>query len=682
MASPSPSEEKNFLPMFPAPRSEPDSTLRVPSPILESKGTYSPVPLELSGMVRSRSSSSEESRGSPNPLVINAANLKVAVELFGEEKVMKYVLSGKIGKLSYSGTPLKDPSPKKEIPRRESSFSLKQDPPREVALPTAPKVVMAPIPIYEPMENSAKEHFEEEFAKVAEDAFAAGVRSAKAQAAAKTPLSLTREELLELNTRFYTLGKSARDSEETVFKPERNKSNRKKAEVDSSEAAASDEYQEDPGDEVSTDEELAKKTNRRISALLPPREKRSAERTVLKMHTDQPKFEHIRLKTLDLDDIFCFWSEIEKYNQKYNILLPAASMVEDEVRLRIMSRNYIMDSGLFFKLPNRSLAKLIQKTVRPVSKNLFAEILAKSVKWSNNPNGRRLSVLSYQDYYDRLLTLRREFQEKFDFLASGNSEHIPKCVKDSTGLIGIFLNACPGMYAKNVFADLEFQKYASLEKFFDAFYAKLKEHHEYSLSSQKLNSFIPYDPCIRSSTASAKGSAEQKKPFFRRSLNNLANNLVSPEGEDGYELDDPEDSYPAYLVQDDDPGASDVEDATDSMLKPSESTALDTGQLNAFGGGTFKSPHRPPPKPASAAPTSILRKPSDTAPKGPNGCFRAMTEGKCTKPGCMFDHSIAVLDATREDLMNRMAKRAYAARGLNAVHTPDSALDPPAGGRA
>jgi hypothetical protein len=54
-----------------------------------------------------------------------------------------------------------------------------------------------------------------------------------------------------------------------------------------------------------------------------------------------------------------------------------------------------------------------------------------------------------------------------------------------------------------------------------------------------------------------------------------------------------------------------------------------------------------------------------------------LIEGKCSKPGCTFDHSVAGLDATREDIQNKMAKRVYAARTLNASALPDSALDPP-----
>ena len=106
--------------------------------------------------------------------------------------------------------------------------------------------------------------------------------------------------------------------------------------------------------------------------------------------------------------------------------------------------------------------------------------------------------------------------------------------------------------------------------------------------------------------------------------------------------------------------------------------------MNAFGGGTFRSPpipHRPAPKPSDSHSRPNPDRKAPDLPKGPNGCFRAMINGVCDKQGCGFDHTVPVLDATREDLQNKISKRLYAAKRLNAVSFPDSALDPPSGGK-
>ena len=274
---------------------------------------------------------------------------------------------------------------------------------------------------------------------------------------------------------------------------------------------------------------------------------------------------------------------------------------------------------------------------------------------------------NFQSFYDRLLTLRSEFTEKYNFLAFKNEDNEPKMKNEPLGTIRIFLDLIPENYGKTLFANLRSQKYHDLKSFLDAFYEEAKKHYKISVEAKRLYSFMPPAPFPNSAATEAGANTASRKPFMRRpTLSFLGESQEQVDDLDELELNFQPMYLEDYVQTDDLYGESEAEDQ-DLDRKPSatEADSPESSQLNAFGGGNFKTPHRVPPKPGISAPTSILRRPPDAAPKGPNGCFRAMSEGKCTKPGCTFDHSIPVLDATREDFINRVSKRPYAARAVN-----------------
>jgi hypothetical protein len=66
-----------------------------------------------------------------------------------------------------------------------------------------------------------------------------------------------------------------------------------------------------------------------------------------------------------------------------------------------------------------------------------------------------------------------------------------------------------------------------------------------------------------------------------------------------------------------------------------------------------------------------------SAPKGPDGCFRALTDGKCSKPNCSFNHSLPVLEATYEELIAKLNKKLWRARPVNAIFVPNGDVESP-----
>ena len=648
--------------------------------------------------VSSPSDVQDEARPVSTSSSYHPGTIEEMIRIFGREEVMELMLR-KASSKAKSPPRLKDPPVSSLRPRSEQAEAAKApDSGSKIAiLPSVPQEDHSGVPLpntpKEPDREAFIARFEEEFQAVAESAYEAGIRSAQAKVAKESPQFMD----TKLFNRHLSFRDSDHDARKKSGKKKKSKKKNKPINIDGSSSSSSPSSSSSSSSENdsssnsdSSSSSSDSENDRKGSILMPAKARRVAgsrvpksKRNTVRMYADQPKFGHIRLEQLKLNPIFVFWSEIDKYKQMYGIELPAATLVDEKCRLAIMSKNKVKTHAQFYKLSNRTLAKFIQRTIKPTDKNMFAKQLSESLGWTRNRDDHRLSISNYQSFYDRLLSLRREFEEKYEFLAFENEAKAPKMENKPGGTIRIFLDVIPEAYAKLVFANLGRERYKSLKEFLDAFYADAKEHFKISVEASKLNSFLPSREEQSEHSRKAPEAAPSARKFFvrRPSLHNM------DEPYESYMADllDPTHEWPATTPERDFAPTEDVRSESDDREEwldlrkpPADSKDLPPDELNAFGG--LKTTHRPPPKPGVSTP-SALRKPMET-PKGPNGCFRALMEGKCLKPGCTFDHSVAALDATREDMQNKMAKRLYASRALNAIDQPQSTSDPPSEERA
>lgn len=404
---------------------------------------------------------------------------------------------------------------------------------------------------------------------------------------------------------------------------------------------------------ISSSESSGSEENKRASMLKPSSSKKSMSRTVVSVYQDQPSYSHISLKYLGINEVFKFWTEINKYQEMHGIALKPTTLISDDCRRRIMSRCDIASEVKFFALSQNRLRKYIQKAVRPTDKNMFTRMLASSLKFWESKDNFVLSIATFQTFYDRLLTYRQEFKDKFDFLAYHNETNIPKLENKEGGTIKTFLSALPQEYAARTFSQLPKSRFDDLNEFLSAFYKLAKQHYVIAVDSKKLNSFIPNASAKSGSSSHTVPRRDDYKPRFVPKINNVEEVSL----EDDY-FD--EASFRKFTENEE----------KQEELSPEAATTEDPSSLNAFGGGMLRMPLRTPPKPPGE------KKPA-TALRGPNGCFRALTEGKCSKPNCSFDHTIPVLDATLDELLSKLNKKLYRARPLNAIWVPDEPLDGP-----
>ena len=409
-----------------------------------------------------------------------------------------------------------------------------------------------------------------------------------------------------------------------------------------------------PKDSDEEDEELflAKEeelpvSDRRGSMIRPINLKGVIPSTAVSVYRDQPSFAHIKLEYLTVNQVFQFWTDILQYQTMYGIGLKPTTLIGRDARLTIMSKGRIRTEIEFFQLSDRQLRKYIQHAVRPTDKAMFATKLEKSLWfWPKGEDNFTLNVDTFQRFYDRLQTYRHEFFMKYEFLAYNNAENIPKLDNKEFGLIYIFLQKLPKEYG-HAFTQLPKSRFDSLEEFLTMFYEQANVHYLKSIKAKELNTFFS----LGAKKAGAK--RDDAKAKFVSRVHNI-----------GAEVPEEEDYY-----------------GDNPMIPPKEPSAAPNveeeeydhpgSDLNAFGGLSRGVPSRPPPKPPLATP-----KPP-AAPKGPDGCFRALTDGKCSKPNCSFNHSLPVLEATYEELIAKLNKKLWRARPVNAIFEPHGDVESP-----
>ena len=415
----------------------------------------------------------------------------------------------------------------------------------------------------------------------------------------------------------------------------------------------------DDSDQESDDEDAARerRQDRRTSMLYQPSLAKGVTATQVSMYRSQPDYDHIVLKYLSVNAVFKFWEAVDLYQMKHGIEINAATQIEDDVRRTIMAKSDMTNIRDFLALKPDKLRRIIQSAMKPTDRSMFATRLEQSLYfWKKDEQPFDVTIETWQRFWDRLLLYKSEFETKYEFLAHENSRNEPKLDNKDGGTIKIFLSKLPREYAENAFRNLSTSRFSSLKDFLDAFYDQAQLHYKMSVRARELASFTK--PTSRRAQDDSNAKREQSKAKGAQRLNAL---------EDREYLEEPLMENPSESPRDD-------QEAEETLTGTGDSAKAPTSELNAFGGLNRGVPLRVPPKPPGFAKAPDK---AASAPKGPNGCFRALTEGKCTKPNCTFDHSTSVLQATKDDLMVKLGKDLWKARAVQAIYAPEQSFSSP-----
>jgi hypothetical protein len=213
--------------------------------------------------------------------------------------------------------------------------------------------------------------------------------------------------------------------------------------------------------------------------------------TAVSVYRDQPSFAHIKLEYLSVNQVFEFWTNILQYQTMHGIQLRPTTMISKDARLTIMSKGRIRTDVEFFQLSDQHLRLYIQHAIRPTDKVMFSRKLRGSLQFfPKELKEFTLSIENFQEFYDRLISYRQEFFDKYEFLAYKNEVNVPKLDNKKFGLIRTFLAKLPQVYAKAAFNQLPKSKFVDLNEFLDLFCNQAYQHYRDSIVAKRLSTFL------------------------------------------------------------------------------------------------------------------------------------------------------------------------------------------------
>lgn len=379
------------------------------------------------------------------------------------------------------------------------------------------------------------------------------------------------------------------------------------------------------GDSEEEDYKLQQKKPKRSSML---RQHHGSDRVSVTTFQNQPSFENIKMSKLTVSEALNFWTAVNKYEAMYNIPLKAATLVEDHVRKTIITKNHnILETDeQFFNLANDQIRKLVQKSIRPTDRHMFAKQLTDAVFFKSNDKFVP-TVINFQDFFTRLSTFRREFEDVFEFLSFNNSKNIPRLDNKDDGIIRVFISKIPADYGNRVYQQLPSTKFDVLSDFLEAFFAIAQRHFEMSKQAKELYSYLP-------SQNSHPIGNKLSTPFQSTRLQNLLQNTVS------VEFDTKDEIAPVDDIAED--RKMTPQELDDFENEQSEQLDQDLGlSLNA------------------SNPVQLLRRPQPARPIHRTGCLKMLLNGYCDRPQCGFSHEHAQLEESAREMEVKLRARPF-----------------------
>ena len=230
--------------------------------------------------------------------------------------------------------------------------------------------------------------------------------------------------------------------------------------------------------------------------------------TNIRVYKNTPSYDYLALTKLDIEHVIEFISGIDLYQSKHNLSVPAAVLIPNGIRDRLLT--YSTDSRLnhqnFYALNNLPLIQLMQKALRPTDVIDFTKKLEKNIRFEL-PSGYRPSVTNFMPFHQGMLMYRQLFTRIFEFLSEGNDKYnIPKADDKEGGSINIFLSKIPFRIGQRMYRNLNQRRFDDIFIFLEVYYNQLKTLFDKSIESRTLNNIL-YDP---STSANEKQSQSDR----------------------------------------------------------------------------------------------------------------------------------------------------------------------------
>ena len=213
---------------------------------------------------------------------------------------------------------------------------------------------------------------------------------------------------------------------------------------------------------------------------------------------------------------------------------------------------YDWDYGHFYELDTVTIVQLLQKAMKPDSKEAFRTQLEAYLDFKL-PSNYTPHVTNFKPFHRALLTYRTHFKQLYDYMSYDNKRNVPDCHNKPGGLIKIFVSQIvPSGYAEKVVRSWKKQSFKHVDDFLDLFYKQVQHSYDVYLKAKDASYLFdeptPYTvskanismggssitPRKPSSGYNDRSKGEDKHTLTGR-VNALSAQLEDSDDEEGYE---------------------------------------------------------------------------------------------------------------------------------------------------
>jgi hypothetical protein len=344
------------------------------------------------------------------------------------------------------------------------------------------------------------------------------------------------------------------------------------------------------------------------------------------VHGILSSYDHIRLKKLNIYTFFKFWEDVLIYEQREQTLLPVTTLIDDQVRGQLISKNRsVLDDAKFFELTQEELYDLMQKTFAPEDRMEFYDKLRDNVEFVFSAHFRPTPEY-FQPFYDALILYSARFLKIYEILAHkrANDSVLPRADNKESGTVKLFVTKIPFEYGTRLLLLLDKNRWDDIYLFISDFTSIVDKHKECAEAARKLRRMF--------------GGTQYEAKKFEQKLQHLQQLQALPV--DPAEHD--QDFHEALTA-----AAEELDDEIDGMI-----AALQHPPQHG------REPFKKEPYDKSAL------------PKDPLVCITKLLYGTCTKATCSYSHKEELIAKKRVQFIDLIQKQLAAAKPSAAQRQP------------
>jgi len=378
----------------------------------------------------------------------------------------------------------------------------------------------------------------------------------------------------------------------------------------------------------------------------------------------QPSFDHIKLEKLNAPSVIRFLQQLNEYQQKHRISLKAGTLIDRRIINDLMADNYVhdWDFGDFYELDTVTIVQLLQKAMKPDSKEAFRKQLENYLDF-RLPLNYTPHVTNFKPFHRALLTYRTQFKQLYDYMSYDNKRNVPDCHNKPGGLIKIFVSKItPSRYAEKVVQSWKKQSFKHVDEFLDLFYKQVQRSHDVYMKAKDASYlFDEPAPYTASKTNVSMGASNTTSRKPSSGYND------SSKGEGKHTLAGRVNALSAQREDDSDSDSVDTQLMRRALRESMEEARDDRGDSENVSYSKLSAEEldfERQQSSVSAMNNSAFQKPKQQDRDAPNGCFHLLFKGECLREAgkCTYSHDAPVMTATHSHYQKLLDNYKYKPR--------------------